>query len=264
MSEKREQKNVVFRRIGGRVVPIIAGASLIKAAGSEKAYSSEISIQKKIIESRLFKPKDRPFGKEFAYGQIIGSDSRLKAAHKFTYAFKKKYKDAINSAGNPRIFFSAFGPMGGAYYKQDGARHLEVKGKSSIIALHELGHSQAYFKKSKLANLGDSFSKPIGKLYNAILDSNKLNPRVADYLSTRVGSLYSFSKTSGTLISESDAWRRAFKMTKNKTIKKAMRQSATYALQGYAAAPIARGLRYSIYAAGASAIGYGLLKKGEK
>lgn len=266
MKEQKEDRKTIFRRIGGRIVPISVGAGAIALAGSKKAKQLELKVADKIIRSDLFHPKSRPFAGSFIQGSAAGSDKRIKAAQNFTFAFKKKYKAALDSAGNPPIFFSAFGKDGGRYGIQ--SKVIEINGKNSAIALHELGHAKSFFRaKMKMgfntSELDKTFSKPIGILHDKILDS-KMSPRLANYLTNRTGSLYHYARKVGTLATEIDAWNNAFNMTKNKVVRKSLRSSAAFALTRYAAHPSAITARYSLYAGGAAAIGYGLFRSNKK
>ena len=133
-NESNNDRRVVFRRIGGRVVPIAIGGGLIGAGvkvGSDKTF---FRAQNKIFTSKTKASKYR-------YSNDIYNT--------FTKRMSKTYKTALKKAdvseviaSHPRVFsrgdslLTAFDPV-----DRTTSKYIHMRSKSRFSFLHELGHA---------------------------------------------------------------------------------------------------------------------------
>lgn len=144
MKQKDEQRKTIFRRIGGRIVPISIGVGSI-GAGSRITpgllYKAEdVAIRKAhtVLEAKKFK----------AAGTQYAGDK----AARFSHLARIKFKDAIANVGlNPyKINFSA-GYSARTFFNKG---EIQVSGKDLPGFFHELGHAQQYQKKTVSVRMG--------------------------------------------------------------------------------------------------------------
>lgn len=262
MAEKQERKTI-FRRIGGRIVPISVGVGSIAAANKITPgfiYKAEYKAIKKarvVLEAKQFKRS----------GTQYASDK----AARFTHLARIKFKDAISKVGLGQydIKFSAYDSRS-FFSPQKGQLH--VGGKDLPGFFHELGHAQQYKNKTPSVRLGKAIQNLEIPLLS-ISDLNNMGSRnplkkgtayLKDAAIKRLVRAKEFTAELNRVAQEASAWRRGHALTTNKAIRAGIRKQAPYALSTYAAKPFLQIAKAGLIAGGVGAIAYGLLKKDKK
>ena len=276
-SEKKNDRQVIFRRIGGRIVPISVGVGAIAA-------SQKINLEK------IRKQSSR-------YGSELGKVRPIKWAT-FQRNIHKIYGESISKAGvvntsadlgHMSIFssgdFFGFGVL-------SSGKEVPIIGsrtKSLPAFAHELGHALQAKSGSRLNLIATKARKKWELLPSSSKEANSAI-KFVDKLESKIPFLkrYTFGfgslpfgtrkiaikarQLAGTIrantlhlpviANEADAWIRAYKISPPK-IRRTIPRQAFKALHTYSAIPLANFAKIGLAAGGAGLIGYGLLKKGD-
>ena len=266
MSAKKEERRTIFRRIGGRIVPISVGVGAVAAGkklnsanlGEKLNKAASVSLEKAIHKHRPapFQADQTLWNKYFqTQGTKVGILERLYAPE------LKKAKAAVQYNPAKQNYFNAKGIV---------SPYISVDSGDAATFLHELGHAQQQGSKAyKLETAARKFyNKNASKLNETFRTFTPKMPiaklKYTNALATlnyKFGSTY---KSGFKYYYEADAWGRAFKLAKTPRMKLSVAQRSIPALGTYFAKPAARGLKHGLIAGGVGAIAYGLLKKDKK
>lgn len=279
MSEKKEKRNVIFRRIHGRIVPIAVGGGLVAAGhklGSEKVYNRMNAFSKSA-------PKAPRSLKEF------GTANDFTLTNKFTSTMQNKYGNALAAHKVNAVVFrhpallpweqrtSLLKVVDRATDADLGSQIL-IRSPSRFSFLHELGHA-------KLQNTGHWSARLREKLrpLQNFDEAKHFNfPKIMKWsgpntikrkllISKPVQKLAAFGGKqvraigmTGLAAEETMAWVHGAKFLRTPRQKIAMLKYAIKPLSSYTNFPMQQFGRLALLGAGAATIGYGLLKKDKK
>lgn len=276
---KKEDRRVVFRRIGGRIVPIVVGGGAIYGAGKLNPGKARVKALNKmdVSYSKARQKEIKKFNRaRFRSTNVNAQYNHLKQDDRKFQILKRVYKKEIEAS---------FGLKNGKvsnYVKMNRLRptHFDPnnlfgrvslnKARTSSL-LHELGHAQQYFKKSKLDKLRNKSLNWPSKTYmktDDIFKKMKLSkifkkaPKFDRALRYRIREpLVSASYFARELVvtsHEADAWRRGYKMGKTWKMKRRVIKQAVRPLWTYAASPATKLGKIGLVLGGAGLIAKGI------
>lgn len=269
MAEKKEKRNVVFRRIGGRIVPIAIGAGAIGAARKIDVEKHGMRLQQKSL-NKLNKivEKGRPLD--------FQEDQSKWSKYFSTEGKKVKSLKGIYASDLKRLNTSVqYNPTRDSYFNRKGlvSPYISLRSGNQAVFLHELGHAAQ--KGGKLDRLEDLsrkiYNSNAGRLNAKMMNwkykpnlklslkQKTINAAASANLKFGVGYKAFFKRAN-----EVDAWVRAFKYAKTSKMKANVVKTSIPALGTYLGKDVVKLGKYGLIAAGASAIGYGILKKDKK
>lgn len=261
MAKDEEKKQVVFRRIRGRLVPIAIGSSAIAA-------SRRIDLDKVA---------------KFGYRNAdTGTRVRKNTRASFNRKIQKNFQ-AKTSLYKVKVLNKALNFHGSDSFAvtEGGYRFIAAPTKSQVGFAHELGHAEQHFKNTWLSRLGAKarkrlvsqpsareagqkaltfFHRKIEWRHNVIRDNpGKFRPFVIK-LGMKKQRLKNAAISMPIIAHEADAWIKGYSMAP-KRLRKFFYKPAARGLTSYAAIPLAILGKAGLVAAGAGLIGYGLLRK---
>lgn len=285
--KKEENKQIVFRRIGGRIVPIAVGGGAIaygRKVGSEesiaravgKARGQYVSSNKKVknhyIDNSRYDKWQKIAGNSSFYNTKLKS---LKSLYK---------KEIANNIPKSRILVNEYGNSS-SFGADEYGKYVELGGNSidEATLLHELGHAKQNKMKTKLEKMrrknmleSNKYLKDVAAekwLYKNVWNPsknykfNKLDKyrkRFSSFARKKARSYGNWLDQTVILGHEIEAWKFANDMVKTPKGKKRLRKKAFNALRTYSQNPVRKVSKYGLIAAGVGSIGYGLFRKDKK
>lgn len=278
MASEKKDRQTVFRRIRGRIIPISVGAGSVAAGvavGSEKLHEN---LKNKISKSNVKSMVPR-------HSQAFGGET-LESFNRFATRTYKKYWKKMDHANVYDIvpkheaggLFTNDALLRGKTTSGKPVGMILMKSRSRFAFLHELGHAEQYAdgaKSIRLAQAGKrlrDFDEDKILAMKNIMNWSKPNTfkrkilisKPVEKLSKFVGKQIRATGIASLIPSEVDAWARGIKHLRTPRQKIAMAKASLRPLSTYALFPAQQALRAGLIAGGLSLVGYGLLKKGKK
>jgi len=276
MAKKKEDRQVVFRRVGGRIIPIAVGSGAIYGARRLDPGKSRVKALNKMDKSysKFRKKEISKFNLPYFKGDKVSTNVKyLKQDNRKFTVMKRFYKKEISkSFGNPKHdhFSVTLNRLKPTHFDPAGSGKVSLTRANLSSLLHELGHAQQYYSKTKIDKLRSSSRYWPRNTYNKVDDSFKKlkfskvfkkTPKFDRFLRSKIReplvSMSAFAHESVVVAHETDAWRRGYKMAKGRKAKVNLIRSSLRPLWTYAASPATK-----IGKVGLAIGGTGLIAKG--
>jgi len=300
MQNKKEERKTVFRRIGGKIVPIVVGGGAVygsskinSQAVTNEIFSSKVFKEKEVKTEEMFK-KFKIIKKKYAKEILaeVGEEIHIPNSifksnpiefrpwskqNGFTYGSSERFTKDKPSG------FSDFSKND--YDRWNEQRPRVVLGSPREAALvHELGHAQQYRLKTNLHKAMTSYDRGVvnNKIYKTlhrVYDKtgatafmskdwwSKKPSKLTTVLKSLSEKTLSFDRRLNGYMHdikkvayESDAWRRGLGMTKKGRKLKIIKQGII-PFSSYLVRPTIRTGKALLALSGISAITYGFLKR---
>lgn len=292
MAEKKEEKKTIFRRIGGRIVPISVGVGSIAAGRRLDVEKHGMKLhQKSLATLEKITDKHRPAAfqaDQSVWNKYFTHEGRKMKALKNIYGPElKKFNTTLQMNPSKHSYFSPNGIV---------SPYISLRTGNASTFLHELGHAEQKFKKvvgprQAVQNVRwkaeefvrNKIIKPTYKrssTYKNYASASSLKYSVGSHTFKQVHPKWTkllkaiegnqsrthilFESGIDRKLKEVGAWGRAFKFAKTPKMKLDVVKTAVPALGTYLAKDVVKLGKTGLIAGGVGAVAYGLFKKDKK